>query len=77
MFNRKSVLNSVIRRKFAVTLAENEGSFGGILTEFDAETLVFECCKSLPSKPDEAIRDIPGRVFVDRINVAYIQEVNA
>jgi hypothetical protein len=77
MFRRKKVLDEVIRHKFAVTLTENEGSFGGILTQYDADTLVFECCKSLPSKPDEAVRDIPGRLIVFRIKIAYLQEVNA
>jgi hypothetical protein len=70
MFSRKPLLNTAIRRKFAVTLTGNEGTFAGILTEFDSESYVFENCTT--PKGDE----IAGRVFVDRIAVAYLQVLN-
>ena len=69
MFQRKSLINRAIRRRFAVTLAGNEGSFAGILTESDETTWVFEHCTTPNGE------DIAGRVFIDRLNVAYLQEL--
>lgn len=69
MFRRKSLIEKAIRRRFAVTLTGSEGEFGGVLTESDSETLVFEQCSTPKGE------DIAGRVFVDRITVAYLQEM--
>lgn len=69
MFRRKSLVDQAVRRRFAVTLAGGEGSFGGVLTEFDRDVYVFEQCST--SKGE----DIVGRVFIDRISVAYLQEL--
>lgn len=69
MFQRKDLINKAIRKRFAVTLAGSEGSFAGILTESDPTTWVFEHCSTPQGE------DIAGRVFIDRINVAYLQEL--
>jgi hypothetical protein len=53
-----------------VTLADNGGTFTGILTESDDTTWVFEHVTTAKGEP------AAGRLFIDRINVAYLQEVN-
>ncbi len=68
-FRRQSLINKVIRRRFAVTLCDNEGTFTGVLTDFDDLTLVFEDAKTDKDLP------IAGRVFIDRIQIAYIQQL--
>lgn len=69
MFRRKSLVDKAIRRRFAVTLTGNEGTFAGVLTESDPEIWVFENCTTAAGE------DIAGRVFIDRVNVAYLQEL--
>lgn len=69
MFRRKSLINQAIRRRFAVTLTGNEGMFAGVLTESDTEMWVFEQCTTSQGE------DIAGRVFIDRVSVAYLQEL--
>jgi hypothetical protein len=68
-FRRKQVHFKELRRRFAVTLSDNEGVFSGVMTDFDDATMVFEDCKTDKEQP------IAGRVFVDRIQIAYIQEL--
>lgn len=70
MLRRKSLINRAIRHRFAVTLVDNEGTFTGILTESDDTTWVFEQVET--AKGERAA----GRLFIDRIQVAYMQEVN-
>lgn len=67
---RKSLITKAIRRRFAVTLTGNEGIFSGVLTESDPETWVFEDSRTAKGEV------IAGRVFVDRIAVAYMQELS-
>lgn len=74
---RDRLIKQAIRRRFAVTLREKEGVFAGVLTEFDAVTWVFEQCSTVPSNPGETPEPIQGRVFVDRAQVAYLQELPA
>lgn len=74
---RKTLVNRAIRRRFAVTLTNNEGTFAGVLTESDADTWVFEQCSTVPKQPGETPELISGRVFVDRAQVAYLQELPA
>ena len=69
MFGRKTVVDKGILRRYVVTLADNQGSFSGVLTDADDITFVFEDCRT----PDGV--DIAGRVFVDRVQIAYRQEV--
>lgn len=71
----RNVLKGAVRRRFAVTLRANEGSFSGVLTEFDRETFVFEQCQTVPSREGETVAPIAGRVFVDRGTVAYLQAI--
>lgn len=70
MLTRKSLINRAIRKRFSVTLCDNEGVFAGILTESDDQTWVFEQCTTPKGE------EIAGRVFVDRLNVAYLQEIS-
>ena len=70
MLGRKSLIDKAVRRRFVVTLASGEGAFSGVLTESDVEIWVFEACKT------SAGEDIAGRVFVDRLGVAYLQELS-
>lgn len=42
----------------------NEGSFSGLLTEFDAAYWVFEDCKTVPKHEGDTVSPIPGRVWV-------------
>ncbi|MEZ0366800.1 hypothetical protein ACAG26_24305 [Mycobacterium sp. pUA109] len=74
MFARNP-LKRALRRRFAVTLRGNEGVFSGFLTEFDDRVLVLEQCETVPTTPGETPNKIIGRVFVDRENVAYVQEL--
>jgi len=68
-FRRKSPYFKELRRRLVVTLADNEGVFSGVLTDFDDATMVFDACETDKKQP------IAGRVFVDRINIEYIQEL--
>lgn len=77
MFARKSLVDKAVHRRFAVTLADNQGIFSGILTEFDENLWVFEDCATMPGATDATPEPIAGRVFIDRINVSYLQELPA
>lgn len=72
---RNSLIRKAIRRRFAVTLKSGEGVFSGVLTEFDAKTLVFEQGHTVPGNEGGTSAPIIGRVFVDRDTVAYFQEL--
>ncbi|AUS34610.1 hypothetical protein C1M55_28180 [Rhodococcus qingshengii] len=72
MFGRKTLLQRSIRRRFAVTLAQGEGEFIGVLVESDADMYVFDDCYLIER---EGRSKISGRVYVDRISVAYLQEL--
>jgi small nuclear ribonucleoprotein (snRNP)-like protein len=72
---RNRLVNKAIRRRFAVTLCGNEGVFSGVLTESDDITWVFDDCATVPSTPDAESQPIAGRVYIDRVNVAYLQEL--
>lgn len=74
---RNRLLRQAVRRRFAVTLTHNEGVFAGVLTEFDSVTWVFEQCSTVPKVPGETPEPIQGRVFIDRSQVAYLQELPA
>lgn len=67
---RKSLITRAMRRRFAVTLTGNEDIFSGVLTESDGDTWVFEDAQTAKGEV------IAGRVFVDRIAVAYLQEIS-
>ena len=74
---RNAVVKRALRRRFAVTLRDNEGTFAGVLTDTDAVTWVFEQCSTVPKAAGETPEPIQGRVFVDRAAVAYLQELPA
>lgn len=74
---RKNIVKRAVLRRFAVTLREDVGTFSGVLTEFDAEMFVFEDCRTVPTRDGETVNNIPGRLFVERRTVAYLQELAA
>lgn len=74
---RERLIKNAVRRRFAVTLKQNEGAFAGVLTDSDAVIWVFEQCSTIPKVPGETPEPIQGRVFVDRAQVAYLQELPA
>ena len=76
-FRRESLVNKAIRRRFAVTLIGQEGTFSGVLVDSDDTTWVFDDCNTVPDKPADAPKPIAGRLYVDRVQVIYMQEVNA
>lgn len=65
----------LIRHRYAVTLKDGNGDFAGQLAESSRGTLVFENCATIPHKPTDISQPIAGRVRVDRVNVAYLQEL--
>lgn len=73
MFRRKTVLDSMIRRKFAVTLSDNGEVFTGFLVEQDPEMLVFDDCWM---QTREGTQRIEGRTYVYVINVHALQELS-
>jgi hypothetical protein len=72
---RDRLRNNDIKKRFAVTLKGKEGEFAGLLVEESWRTLTFEDCVTVPTKLNEPVQPIPGRVHVDRANVAYRQEL--
>jgi hypothetical protein len=56
-------------------LTGSEGAFSGILVESDPETWVFDDCATVPETVGATPEPIAGRVYIDRINVAYLQEM--
>lgn len=69
------LIKRAIRRRFAITLTGSEGSFSGVLVDSDDVTWVFDDCATVPLTPDATPDPIAGRVYVDRVNVAYLQEL--
>ena len=74
---RERLIKQAVRQRFAVTLKNNAGIFAGVLTETDPTMWVFEQCSTVPKQPGETPEPISGRVFVDRAQVAYLQELPA
>jgi hypothetical protein len=72
---RKGIVKRAVLRRFAVTLRGIDDTFSGILTEFDTEMYVFEDCYKVPTKEGETVAKIPGRLFVERNTVAWLQEL--
>jgi hypothetical protein len=72
---RNELRHKDIKTKYAVTLKGNEGSFAGLLVEESRDKLTFEHCNTVPEKAGDAIQPILGRVHVDRVNIAYRQEL--
>ena len=71
----RRIVKAMVRKRFAVTLKGGEGAFAGVLLSNDADMFVFDDCRTLPKTPGETPQDIPGRVYVHRADIAYLQEV--
>lgn len=72
MFGRKLITEEVIRQRFFVTLTGNEGGFWGVLVDSDESMFVFD---DVWLATPEGRQKAEGRTYLDRISVAYIQEV--
>ena len=68
-------MKRAVLERFCVTLKDNEATFSGVLTDFDADMFVFEDCRTVPTREGETVITIPGRVFIERATVAYLQEL--
>lgn len=64
------------RKRYAITLKGGEGEFIGLLTESRWARLTFEHCVIPPSKSSDPAEPVPGRVHIDRTNIAYLQELS-
>lgn len=73
----RGIIKKMLRSRYGVTLKANEGSFAGVLLEADRDLLVFDDCRTVPTQPDQSPVPIPGRVYVDRRDIAYLQELTA
>lgn len=70
-------LSGAVRRRFAVHMPGNEGTFSGLLTEEYSDYWVFEDCKTVPTHEGETVVPITGRVWIKH-NVSpppYLQEL--
>ena len=70
------LIKQALRKRYAVTLKQNEGVFSGVLVEHDPFTWVFDDCATVPRAADATPDPIAGRVYIDRVNVAYLQELS-
>lgn len=75
LYVRNTLRHNDIKMRYAVTLKGNEGTFAGLLVEQSRDKMVFEHCSTVPEKPGDAIQPILGRVHIDRVNIAYRQEL--
>lgn len=76
MMLRKRLIDRAVRRRFAVHLPSNEGTFEGLLVESDKNYWVFEDCSTVIKQPGETPVDIPGRLWVKHSAspAPYLQE---
>jgi hypothetical protein len=72
VFGRKTILARLTMQRFFVTLTANEGSFWGVLIDADDSTFVFD---DVWLATPEGRQKAEGRTYLDRISVAYFQEV--
>lgn len=72
---RNRVIKQALRRRYAVTLKQNEGTFSGVLFDWDAVTFVFHQCSTIPTSAGETPEPIPSPVIVDRTAVTFLQEL--
>jgi hypothetical protein len=72
---RKNIVKKAVLSRFAVTLRAIEDTFAGVLTDFDGDVFVFEDCWTVASSEGASVHKIPGRIFVERKTVAYLQEL--
>lgn len=75
MFTSKRLVKRAVLQRFAVTLRGIEETFSGVLTAFDAEMFVFDDCRTVITREGDTAVKIPGRLFVERRTVAYLQEL--
>lgn len=71
----KLATRKLIAHRYAVTLKGGDGEFAGVLTEIPRGAMVFEECATIPQGVKESPQPIAGRVRVDRVNIAYLQEL--
>lgn len=68
---RNKVLLDEVRERFVTTPKANCGPmFAGILVDFDEHTLHFADVTLVPENTA-----VPGEIYIDRTNVAYLQRI--
>jgi hypothetical protein len=72
LFGRDKVIQGSLRERFVVTLSSGEGSFAGLLMDADDRTLTFEDVRLVAT---DGTVPADGRLYVDRLNIAYMQRV--
>jgi hypothetical protein len=72
--SRDRLLKSLLRERFLVTLKTGE-TFEGLLDRVDDRTLELIRPVAVTDKGDRVPAD--GRVYLDRVNVAYMQRPDA
>ena len=70
------LVKKMVRRRYGVNLKGGEGIFSGVLIEHDRDLFVFDDCATIPKERGETPQTIPGRVYVDRSDIAYLQEIS-
>lgn len=63
------------RKRYAITLKNGEGEFVGVLVQRRWAGMTFDDISIPPQKASEAPELVPGRLHVERVNVAYLQEL--
>lgn len=66
----------MVKHRYVVNLRGGEGEFAGVLTSAGRRMFVFEQCTTVPKNFKEGTpADIPGRVFVERCQISYLQQI--
>lgn len=63
------------RKRYAITLKNGEGEFIGTLTERRWDRLTFDAVVIPPTKASESPTEVPGLLHIERLNIAYLQEL--
>jgi hypothetical protein len=66
---------SLVKKRYAITLKDGEGEFVGLLIERRWARLTFDECVIPPKSNSEAPQQVPGLLHVERVNIAYLQEL--
>jgi small nuclear ribonucleoprotein (snRNP)-like protein len=81
LFNRKkepdrpSLLQVAVHSRFVVTL-KDQTTFDGLLVDSDASVLILANARVL-TDPREQPQTVDGRIYLERVNVEYMQELRS
>lgn len=76
MYSR-NLIRQALRQRFVITLPCGEGTFSGVMVDYDNRFWRFEDCKTIPVKHGEIADEMPGRFWVlhDRSPQPLLQEI--